>query len=109
LSILDSIATTMKMISTRNWSVYGISCVALLIAACGSTQTLSAQKGKNKNKDKAPTIAAPVETAPVESINIDNNAAFVTPAIDPNHVSEEQLNQQLQSNSNSFLTPVPHP
>lgn len=97
MSILDSIATTMKMISTRNWSVYGISCVALLIAACGSTQTLSAQKGKNKNKDKAPTIAAPAETAPVESIYIDNNAAFVTPAIDPNHVSEEQLNQQLQS------------
>lgn len=88
----------MKMILTRTLSKYGITCFALILLGCGSTQSLSAQKGKNKGKDKAPTVISPTEKAPVESVNANNNAAFL-PAVTPdqNNVTEEQLNQQLQS------------
>jgi hypothetical protein len=88
----------MKMILTRTLSKYGITCFALILFGCGSTQSLSAQKGKNKGKDKAPTVISPTEKAPVESVNANNNAAFL-PAVTPdqNNVTEEQLNQQLRS------------
>ncbi|MFM8996418.1 MAG: hypothetical protein ACKOI1_09225, partial [Bacteroidota bacterium] len=86
------------MIFTRNWSVYGISCFALIFAAFGSIQTLSAQKGKNKNKDKAPSVSAPAQNAPVESVIVDNSVAWVPPTVvDKNNATEEQLNQQLQT------------
>ena len=97
MSISNSIVITMKMILTRTLSKYGITCFALILVGCGSTQSLSAQKGKNKGKDKAPTVISPTEKAPVESVNANNNAAFL-PATTPeqNNVTKQQPNPHPQ-------------
>ncbi len=59
---------------TRNWSIIRISCFAILLAACGGSLPLNAQKGKNKQKGKEQTIAVPTESAPTESVLVDTKS-----------------------------------
>ncbi|MFN5413774.1 MAG: hypothetical protein ACK5BM_01045, partial [Bacteroidota bacterium] len=86
----------MKMNFTRNWSIIRISCFAILLAACGGSLPLNAQKGKNKQKGKEQTIAVPTESVLVDTKSIQSpNSLQALPQ--NGAVTEEALNQQLQS------------
>ncbi|MFM2255888.1 MAG: hypothetical protein RLZZ47_1377, partial [Bacteroidota bacterium] len=104
MSNLDSIATSMKMNFTRNWSIIQISSIALLIAACASTQTLHAQKAKRKVKHQEATAGKTMEESTSKTSTEQENVSevvessgqvtYVTPTVDN---SEEALNAQLQT------------